>query len=260
MILTDTHTHLYLDEFKTDIHDAIDRALSADVKYFIVPNIDSTTVESMMNLCNNNKGVCFPAIGLHPGSVKNDYQNELDVIKKWLEKEKFIAIGEVGIDLYWDKTYINEQIEAFKFQLLLAKEYDLPVIIHSRNSLNEIIKIMNDKIYDGIKAVFHCFPGSLEQAIFLTKKGYKLGIGGVVTYKNSGLVKIINELSLEHIVLETDSPYLPPAPHRGKRNESAYIKVIAEFIASIKNCSLEEVAQITTANACSLFNLEINEK
>ena len=260
MILIDTHTHLFLEEFNSDVSETIARAIASDVKYFIIPNIDSTSVEPMMSLCNNNKGVCFPAIGLHPGSVKNDYQNELDVVKDYLEKEKFVAIGEIGIDLYWDKTFINEQIEAFKIQLLLAKEYDLPVIIHSRNSLNEIIKIMNDKTFDGIKAVFHCFPGSLEQAIFLTKKGYKLGIGGVATYKNSGLVKVINKIPLEHIILETDSPYLPPVPHRGKRNESAYIKIIAEFIASIKSCTIEEVAHITTANACSLFNLNTNEK
>ena len=260
MILTDTHTHLYLKEFETDVHEVINRAINAEVKYFIVPNIDSTSIEPMMDLCNNYKGTCFPAMGLHPSSVKKDFQKELEIITEYLEKDKFIAIGEIGIDLYWDKTFINEQVEAFKYQLLLAEEYNLPVIIHSRNAMNEIIQILNDEKFNGIKAAFHCFPGSLEQALYLTKKGYKLGIGGVVTYKNSGLAKIVKELPLEDILLETDSPYLPPVPYRGQRNESAYIKTIAEFIASLKSCSLEEVADVTSANANEFFKLGIDKK
>jgi len=255
MILVDTHTHLYLEEFETDVQDVIQRSLLKDVKYFIIPNIDSTSIEPLMKLYHNNKGICFPAIGLHPGSVKKDFQNELDTVKSWLKKEKFFAIGEIGIDLYWDKTFINEQIEVFKYQLILAKEHDLPVIIHSRNALNEIIQIMSDKNFSDIKAVFHCFPGSLEQAIYLTDKGYKLGVGGVVTYKNSGLAKIVKELPLEHIVLETDSPYLPPVPYRGQRNESSYIYTIAQFIADIKGCSIEEIANITSSVAFELFKM-----
>jgi TatD DNase family protein len=255
MILVDTHTHLYLEEFDSDIAAVITRALGANVKYFVIPNIDSTSVDVMMKLCKDYPNICFPAIGLHPGSVKENYKFELQSVESWLEKEKFVAIGEVGIDLYWDNTFLDQQIEAFKFQLLLARKYDLPVIIHSRNALNEIIHIMNDKNFSGIKILFHCFPGSMEQAFYLTQKGYKLGIGGVVTYKNSGLAKIVKELPLEHIVLETDAPYLPPVPFRGQRNESAYIRTIAEFIADLRSCPLDELAQITTANAQELFKI-----
>ncbi len=255
MILIDTHTHLNLKEFDTDVQQAIDRAVKNDVKYFIIPNIDNTTTESVLKLCYNNKGVCFPAIGLHPESVKQNYQCELVIIKNWLKKEKFIAIGEVGIDLYWDKTFLKEQIEAFKYQLLLAKEFDLPVIIHSRNSLNEIIQILNDESFSGIKAVFHCFPGSVQQAETLIKRGFKLGIGGVVTYKNSGMAKVVKEFGLENIILETDAPYLPPVPYRGQRNESAYIADIAKFIAELLQCDISRVADSTTKNAIELFKI-----
>jgi len=253
MILTDTHTHLYLDEFRNDIHDVINRALEAGIKYLIIPNIDSSSVDPMLRLCNTYPATCFPAIGLHPGSVKKDYKNEIEIVEACLKKETFCAIGEIGIDLYWDKTYFDEQVDAFRSQLVLAKKYNLPAIIHSRNSLDEIIQILNDENFNEIKAVFHCYPGSLEQAVCLTKKGFKLGIGGVVTYKNSGLAKIVKEIALEHIVLETDSPYLPPVPYRGQRNESAYILHIANFIAKLKECTLEEVATVTTANAMGIF-------
>jgi len=253
MILVDTHTHLNLEQFNSDVSEVIKRSQEANVNYFVVPNVDSTTIESMMKLCREYKGVCFPAIGLHPGSVKENYQDELRIMENWLIKEKFVAIGEVGIDLYWDKTFFNEQVEAFKYQLLLAQKYDLPVIIHSRNALNEIIQVLNDKSFAGLNVVFHCFPGSLEQAVYLTGKGYKLGIGGVVTYKNSGMAKIVKELPLEHMLLETDSPYLPPVPYRGQRNESAYIRAIAEFIAQLRSCTLEEVARITSLNANNFF-------
>lgn len=255
MLLIDSHTHLYSEEFHTDINEVIGRAFTADVKCMVIPNVDNDSVEPMFTLCRKHPYNCFPAIGLHPESVKEDYKNELELMKPWLGKEKFVAIGEIGIDLYWDRTFINEQIEAFKSQLLWAKEYDLPVIIHSRNALNEIIQILNDKNYSGIKVVFHCFPGSIEQAIYLSNKGFMLGIGGVVTYKNSGLAKVVKEIPLEYILLETDAPYLPPVPFRGKRNESAYIKNIAEFIAQLKNCALDEVAETTTQNAIRFFKL-----
>jgi len=255
MTLIDTHTHLYLEEFEKDAQQVIDRAVKNDVKYLIIPNIDSTTIEPVLKLCNNNKSICFPTIGLHPGSVKQNYQSELDTIKNWLKKENFIAIGEVGIDLYWDKTFFKEQLEAFKYQLLLAKDYDLPVIIHSRNSLTEIIQILNDEKFSGIKAVFHCFPGSVEQAEILVNKGFKLGIGGVVTYKNSGMAKVVKEFGLDNIIFETDAPYLPPVPYRGQRNESAYIKDIANFIAELLHCDISKVADITTKNAMELFRI-----
>jgi len=257
MILIDTHTHLYLEEFQSDIQETIQRSKENDVKYMIIPNIDSSSIFSMMNLCDTYKNCCFPCMGVHPSSIKEDFNKEINMAKEWLHKEKFVAIGEIGIDLYWDKTYIQKQIEAFKKQLDLALEFNLPVIIHSRNSLHEIIPILNEKKHKPIKAVFHCYPGSLEQAIDLTQKGYKLGIGGVITYKNAGVANVVKELTLQNIVLETDSPYLSPVPFRGKRNESAYIKNIAQFIAEIKNVSLEEVADITTQSAIELFKLEI---
>jgi TatD DNase family protein len=255
MILIDSHTHLYAEEFNSDIQDVIDRAFAADVKYLVIPNVDNTSIEPMLALCRKYPDNYFPTIGLHPESVKQDYKSELELMKPWLEKEKFVAIGEIGIDLYWDKTFISEQIDAFKLQLQWAKKFNLPIIIHSRNALNEIIQILNDKNFSGIKAVFHCFPGSLEQAIYLTNKGFMLGIGGVVTFKNSGLAKVVKEIPLEYILLETDAPYLTPMPFRGKRNESAYIKNIAEFISQLRNCSLDEVAEITTKNAMNFFRI-----
>jgi len=255
MNLIDSHTHLYLEEFEKDIHETIKRAMDAGVNQMVLPNIDSTSAQSMLDLCNQFKNICFPTIGLHPGSVKENYKEELEIVKSWLAKEKFVAIGEVGIDLYWDKTFFNEQVEAFKYQLSLAKEFNLPVIIHSRNALNEIIQVLNEKSYRDVKVIFHCFPGSMEQALYLTNKGYLLGIGGVVTYKNSGLAKIVKELPLMTMILETDSPYLPPVPFRGQRNESAYIKTIAEFIASLRQTSIEEVAEITTIAAKEFFNI-----
>jgi TatD DNase family protein len=259
VILIDSHTHLYLDDFTNDLDSTLKRALQNDVRSMIIPNIDSTSVDPMLELCRNYPENCFPCMGLHPGSVNKDFLSELEMVEQWLEREKFVAIGEVGIDLYWDKTFIKEQIEAFRFQLHLAKKYNLPVIIHSRNALNEIIQILNEKPFSEVKAVFHCFPGSLEQAQYLVKKGYFIGIGGVVTYKNSGMAKVAKEIPLENIFLETDAPYLPPIPYRGQRNESAYIKTIAEFIAGIRNCSIEEVASITTSVSCSFFNIKIKE-
>jgi TatD DNase family protein len=255
MNFIDSHTHLYLEEFEKDISETINRAIDAGINKMVLPNIDSTSVKPMLDLCNQFKNNCFPAMGLHPGSVRENFRDELEIVGSWLAEEKFVAIGEVGIDLYWDKTFFNEQVEAFKYQLVLAKEFSLPVIIHSRNALNEIIHILNEKQFRDIKAVFHCFPGSLEQAIYLTERGYLLGIGGVVTYKNSGLAKIVKDLPLQTMVLETDSPYLPPVPYRGQRNESAYIKTIAEFIASVRQTSVAEVAEITTNAAQEFFNI-----
>lgn len=255
MNFIDSHTHLYLEEFEKDIPETINRAFDAGINKMVLPNIDSTSVQSMLDLCNEFKDNCYPAIGLHPGSVKENFKDELEIVRSWLAKEKFVAIGEIGIDLYWDKTFFNEQIEAFKYQLSLAKEFNLPVIIHSRNALNEIIQVLNEKSYRDLKVVFHCFPGSMEQALYLTDKDFLLGIGGVVTYKNSGLAKIVKELPLKTMILETDSPYLPPVPFRGQRNESAYIKVIAEFIASLRQTSIEEVAEVTTTAAKEFFNI-----
>lgn len=259
MLLFDSHTHLYLEEFSDDIALVMERAFHNDVKCMVIPNIDSTSVNPMLELCRKYPENCFPCIGLHPGSVNENYKSELDIVEHWIRKEKFFAVGEIGIDLYWDKTFINEQIEVFKSQLLLAKKYGLPVVIHSRNALNEIIQILNEKTFSDVKAVFHCFPGSVEQAQQLVKKGYFIGIGGVVTYKNSGLAKVAKEIPLENILLETDAPYLPPVPYRGKRNESAFIKETAAFIAEVRHCTIEEVASITTSASCSFFDITIKE-
>ena len=255
MELIDSHTHLYLEEFEKDIHQVMNRAFDAGVKKMVIPNIDSSSVNAMLNLCKEFKNNCYPAIGLHPGSVKENFNEELEIMRSWLSEEKFVAIGEIGLDLYWDKTFFKEQVEAFKYQLSLANEFDRPVIIHSRNALNDIIQILNEKQFSKVKAVFHCFPGSIEQAHYLAGKGYLIGIGGVVTYKNSGMAKIAKELPLQNVILETDSPYLPPVPFRGQRNESAYIKVITEFIASLRQTTIEEVAEITSTAAKEFFKI-----
>jgi TatD DNase family protein len=255
MNLTDTHTHIYLNEFDSDRDLAIQRALNKGIKYLLLPNIDLDSVESMLTVCKKYPGICFPMIGLHPTSVKSDYEIILKTLLSYIETQKFYAIGETGIDLYWDKTYLREQEKAFNIQMEWAIQYNLPIVIHSRNSLNEIIKLIKDFNNPLMKGIFHCFPGSVQQAQQLIDMGFLLGIGGVVTYKNSGLAKVVEAVDLKHIVLETDAPFLPPVPYRGQRNESAYIYDIATFIANIKNISLNDVANITTQNALELFNL-----
>ena len=255
MILTDTHAHLYLEEFKDDLSSVILRAADNGIKYFFLPNIDNTTIEGMMNVCKSYPQSCFPMIGLHPTSVKEDYQEQLAQMKQWLEKEKFVGIGEIGIDLYWDKTFIQEQEIVFREQLSWALQYNLPAIIHMRKSFDQIYKIIREFKNTGLHGIFHCYGGTEIQAKQILELGFKIGIGGVVTYKNSGLEKIIAELDISDIVLETDSPYLSPVPLRGKRNESANILLIAKKIAEIKNISVEEVAEKTTATALQLFKI-----
>ncbi len=255
MILTDTHAHLYLEHFDADRHEAIRAAMAKGVEYFLLPNIDKDSIGPMLQLCRDFPENCFPMIGLHPTSVKSDYLEQLDIVRTWLKKEKFCAIGEMGIDLYWDKTFFREQQEAFRAQVDLALEYDLPIVIHSRESFNEISDLLEEVRKPGLRGVFHCFTGTLAQAEHITGMGFMLGIGGVLTYKNSGLSEVIENIPLEHLLLETDAPFLAPVPHRGKRNESQYIPVIAEKIAEIKKLSPEEVAETTTANARKLFDM-----
>ncbi len=253
MILTDTHTHLYLKEFNDDREQVIKNAFKNRVKYMLLPNIDSSTVEDMLNLCKIYPEHCFPMIGLHPTSVKKNYIQELQKIEKYFLTQKFYAIGEIGIDLYWDKTFKKEQEYVFRYQIELAKKYNLPVVIHSRNSFDEIINIIKEEKKPTLNGVFHCFTGTIKQAEMIINLGFKLGIGGVITFKNSKLDKVIQKIDIKHIVLETDSPYLTPVPFRGKRNESAYLYYIADKIAEIKNITIEEVAEITTNNAIFLF-------
>jgi TatD DNase family protein len=255
MILTDSHAHLYLEHFDPDREQVVENAIQKGVKYMLLPNIDKDSILPMMNLVQDFPANCFPMMGLHPTSVGPDYADQLEAVKSWLKKEKFYAIGEMGIDLYWDKTYFAEQQEAFRFQAALALEYDLPLVIHSRNSFDEIFRLMDEVWQPGLKGVFHCFTGTMEQAEHIINLGFMLGIGSVLTYKNSGLDEVIESVSLEHLLLETDAPFLAPVPYRGKRNESVFIPHIANKIADIKKVSIEDVAKITTKNAITLFHL-----
>ncbi len=253
MIFIDTHTHLYLRQFDDDRTEAIFNAIEAGVQYMFLPNIDSGTLSSMLEVCDQFPENCFPMMGLHPTSVKGNYIEELEKVREELKKRKYIAIGECGIDLYWDKTYFQQQDEAFRYQIKLAREYDLPLVIHSRDSFDEIFEIMDEEYSPELKGVFHCFSGNYNHAKRIIDWGFKLGIGGVVTFKNSGLDKVIEKVDLKHVILETDAPFLAPIPYRGQRNESAYIPLIARKIADIRKIAKEEVADITTRNAKELF-------
>ena len=256
MILTDTHTHLYSKEFDADRSALIEKAMNAGVSRFFMPNVDSESIAGMLQVEKQFPNNCFAMMGLHPCSVNATYQDELKVVEHWLSKRKFVAVGEIGIDLYWDKTFFQQQQDAFRRQIQLAKQYNLPYVIHSRNSFDEVMEIVNEFKNDNIKAIFHCFSGNVKQAEQVIAAGnFKLGIGGVVTFKNSGLDKVVEAIDLKHIVLETDAPYLAPTPYRGKRNEPDYLILIAKKIAEIKNISVEEVAAITTQNSKDIFGL-----
>lgn len=256
-MLIDTHIHLYSEDFNDDRELLIEKAFKAGVGKFLLPNIDHDSVDGMMQLCDRYKGVCFPMIGLHPCYVTADYKSQLEVIYASLvkNKDRVIAIGEIGLDFHWDLTFKSQQELAFKEQVLWAHERNLPIAIHSRNSTNEIIKILHELDLKNLKGVFHCFSGDINQADEILNLGFYFGIGGVVTFKNSGLDKIVADLPLNSIVLETDGPYLAPTPYRGKRNEPAYLKLVAEKLAEIKGVTFEEIMNTTTANAVKLFNL-----
>ena len=249
----DTHTHLYSEEFNNDRTAAIIKAQQQGVSKFYLPNVDSESIEGMLALEKEFPTICLPMMGLHPCSVKENYQEELAIVKQWLDKRHFSAIGEIGMDLYWDNTFIKEQETAFKQQIDWALEFKYSMVIHCRNAFDEIYSIL--KSYPVLpKTIFNCFSGNTEQAHQIIALGnMKLGIGGVVTFKNSGLDKVVDAIDLESLVLETDAPYLAPIPYRGKRNESAYLPLIAQKIADIKRCTLEEVANITTQNAQFIF-------
>jgi len=257
MILIDTHTHLYLNAFDKDRKKVVSDAIANGIQYMFLPNIDSTSISSMLEMCKGFPDNCFPMMGLHPTSVKQNYKDELVTIETWLKKRKFYAIGEIGIDLYWDKSFLKEQQIVFSYQIDLAIKYNLPIVIHCRESFDEIYNILKDYRNSNLRGVFHCFTGNLEQAQNIIELGFYLGIGGVVTFKNSGLDKVVAQTDLKHILLETDSPFLAPVPFRGKRNESAYIKIIANKIAMVKNISIDEVAENTSKNTFDLFNFII---
>ena len=255
MNIIDTHTHLYLKQFKDDIDKVIKRSIDKGINKFIFPAIDSTHFDDMHDLKNKYPGSIYLMSGLHPVDVKENYKEELEFVVNSLKSHSYVAIGEIGIDLYWDKTYLKQQQEAFEFQIRLAMKHDLPIVIHCRDAFDEIFEILDKENCPKLRGIFHCFTGTLEQAKRAIDLGFVLGIGGVVTFKNGGIDKFLNQIDLKHIVLETDSPYLAPVPHRGKRNESSYIMYVVEKLSEIYGLSKEEIAEITTKNAEKVFAL-----
>ncbi len=254
MILTDTHTHLYSSQFDEDRDEMLERAFEKGVERIFLPGIDSESIENMLELEKKYPNNCFAMMGLHPCSVKENYQEELAIVEGWLGKRDFCAIGEIGIDLYWDKSTLGIQQNAFRTQINWAKEKNLPFVIHCRDAFDEIFEIMDELNDDNMRGIFHCFTGSLEQAQHIINySGFKLGIGGVVTFKNAGLDKVVEQVDIKHLVLETDSPYLAPTPYRGKRNESSYLYNIADRVSDLHQMSIEKVAEITTANSKEVF-------
>jgi TatD DNase family protein len=254
--IIDTHCHLYDTVFLEDIEMVLGRANEASVKRIYLPNIDVNTINEMIELSEKFPETCFPMMGLHPCYVKEDFLGQLEVMKNWLEKRKFSAIGEIGLDFFRDETYRIQQLEAFKLQLFWAMERDLPVVIHSRKSLQECIKLIKTLGNGKIRGIFHCFSGSVEEAKTILDLGMYLGIGGVFTYKNSGLPAVLKEIGLDRVVLETDAPYLPPVPYRGKRNEPAFSSIVADKIGEFLQIPIEEVINITSKNAFEIFKYD----
>jgi len=255
MILTDTHTHLYYETDPEKLSDLMQRSLDNKVCRLFLPNVDSESIPLVFGLSELYPEHCFPMLGLHPCDVKANYKDELDCISKEIAQRKVYAIGEIGIDLHWDKSTLSIQQEAFRIQIDWAKNLGLPIVIHCREAFDEIFEILNELKDNKLRGIFHCFSGTLEQAHQVIGLGFYLGIGGVLTYKNSGLDKVIQDVSLEHLVLETDSPYLTPVPFRGKPNESSYLVYIAQKLADIKQVSLEEIAEVTTRNSRLVFGV-----
>lgn len=255
MIITDTHTHLYSNAFDEDRKEMIKRAIDLGVTRFFIPAIDSSYTQSMFALKEDFSDNVFLMNGLHPCDVKENYKEELVHVEKLMDKHSFCAIGEIGIDLYWDKTFLAEQQDAFRWQIQLAKKHNLPVVVHCRDAFDEIFEVLEQEKDEKLFGIFHCFTGTEEQAQKAIGYNLKLGIGGVVTFKNGKIDTFLNKIDLQHIVLETDSPYLAPVPYRGKRNESAYIIEILKKIASLYQLSLEEVARITTENSKKIFGI-----
>jgi len=252
----DTHAHLYLPEFDLDRNEIIENALNRGIKKIFLPNINSSSISPMKELAGKYSRICYPMMGLHPTSVKDNYTDEMLIIEQELERQRYIAIGEIGIDLYWDKSYLKEQCVVFERQIDLAHKYRLPLVIHARESFNEILEILDGYHNRGLTGIFHAFSGTVEIACKVIDMNFKLGIGGILTYGKSSLKDVVKETDLKNIVLETDSPYLAPVPMRGKRNESSYLIHIAEAVKDIKNASIEEVASVTTSNVISLFHPE----
>ena len=250
----DTHAHLYAKAFNPDRTDVLARCREAKIDRVYMPNIDHTSIDDMLDLESRSEGRCFSMMGLHPCYVKKDFERELYIVEAWLAKRKFVAVGEIGTDLYWDKTFWEQQKEAFTIQVSWAKKYNLPIIIHCRESVEETIELVEGLAHGKLKGIFHCFSGNAAQAERVTKLGFLLGIGGVVTYKNGGLDAVLPTVGLEHLVLETDCPYLAPVPYRGKRNEPSYIPLVAHRMSEIMKIPVEQIQAATTANALKLFH------
>jgi TatD DNase family protein len=255
MILTDTHTHLYSDSFDEDREKVIQNAIDKGIERFFIPAIDSTYTKAMFELRDAFPDKMYLMMGLHPTHVKENYLDELKHVEEMLGKNKFYAVGEIGIDLYWDTSFLKQQKEAFRFQIQLAKKNKLPIVIHCREAFDEIFEILEEEKGDSLFGIFHCFTGTLEQAHRAISYNMKLGIGGVVTFKNGKIDTFLNKIDVKHIVLETDAPYLAPVPYRGKRNESSYLINIVEKLSDIYTLSHEEIARVTTANSKEVFGV-----
>lgn len=256
MQLIDTHTHLYLPEFDNDRDEAVKRALDSGVTRLLMPNIDVHSVDQMLSVEKKYPGICLPMIGLHPTSVKEDFEQQLESLERLFYEHRYIAIGEIGIDLYWDKSFIKEQIKAFRKQISFALEKNLPVVVHARDSFAEVFSVLDEFRGTGLKGVLHAFTGGLQEMEKALELGFYLGIGGIVTFKNSGLGDIVRAAGTRNLILETDSPYLAPVPYRGKRNESSYICIVNKKIADITGMTEENVAAATYSSSYELFNLK----
>ena len=255
MMFIDTHTHLFVEQFNEDREEVVQRATDAGVEVMLLPNIDLESIPQMNELAAKYPNNCFPMMGLHPGSVDQNWKQILQTIEKELFENTYIAVGEIGIDLYWSREFEEAQKEVFRQQVLWAKELGKPIVIHAREAFDEIFEIIDELNDESLTGIFHCFTGTLEQANHVIDYGgFKMGLGGVLTYKKSGLDKVIENVDLKHLVLETDSPYLPPTPYRGKRNESSYLLHIAEKLADVQSITLKQVAEVTTQNAKEIFN------
>lgn len=255
MGIIETHAHIYLKEFDEDRQEVIDRALEEGVDKILMPNINSESIPNMLAVEKENPTTCIPMIGLHPCYVKEDFEQELAVMKEWLDKRSFVAIGEIGMDLHWDTSFLDQQKEAFKIQTNWAIERGLPIAIHARKANQELLEVLEGMDTSKLTGVFHCFSGTVEEANRVKALGFYLGVGGVVTFKNGGLDKVISELGFDKLILETDAPYLAPVPNRGKRNDLVYINQVAEKLAQLFDMSYDEVVEKTTANANALFKL-----
>ncbi|MDG1842240.1 MAG: TatD family hydrolase [Crocinitomicaceae bacterium] len=257
-MLIDTHSHLYAKEFQNDFLEVLDRAKENKVAKILLPNIDMDSISLMEDICQKHPDMFYPMMGLHPCSINNDWESQFAPIEKLLREKPYIALGEIGIDLYWDKTFLEEQKKAFSVQLKLANELNLPVVIHARDSFTEIFEVLDTLNLKKLSGVFHCFTGRLQEVEKINSyTNFYFGIGGVLTYKNSGLSDVLKHIPLNKLILETDSPYLPPVPYRGKRNESSYIVHVAQKVSEVLDIPLLEIEKLTTKNAAELFNLSL---